>query len=162
MVVIFDRVESTKPEFEKGFLLHTVNKPIVNGNMTVTENNGGRLSCLTVLPEQATLKLVGGPGKEFWVNGVNYPIDEKAKTRSGLEPGAWRLEVIPKAEKTMHYFLHILFIDAANALPVDPKTVNLIKDENSAGILLGKWKLLFPFSLGEETTIEKDDRILTK
>jgi hypothetical protein len=117
VIVIFDRVESTRAELEKKFLLHTVNEPVIRGNMTVTENNGGRLSCLTVLPAEARLQLVGGPGKEFWVNGKNYPIDSEATPRRGIEPGAWRLEVAPREKQTMDYFLHVLFVDDATAPP---------------------------------------------
>jgi len=153
--VIFDRVESTDPDFEKKFLLHTVNEPVVKGKMTVTENNGGRLSCLTVLPEKVKLQLVGGPGKEFWVDGANYPIDSEARKREGLDPGAWRLEVVPATKKTMHYFLHVLFVDDADAEPVDPKTVKRIGDRKSSGVTVGGWKVLFPFAVGEQTTIEK-------
>ncbi|HYD85428.1 MAG TPA: heparinase II/III family protein, partial [Opitutus sp.] len=58
VVVVFDRVESAKPELKKRFLLHTVNEPTVQNRLMVTENLGGRLSSLTLLPEDAKLALV--------------------------------------------------------------------------------------------------------
>lgn len=153
IVVIFDRVESTQPEFEKRFLLHTVNEPVINGKMMVTENHGGRLSCLTVLPENPALQLIGGPGREFWVNGKNYPIDSEARARHGLEPGAWRLEVSPKTPHAKDYFLHALFVDDAGAPPVDPDLVKVIKGKNAVTITVSGWKLSFPFAEGERATV---------
>jgi hypothetical protein len=146
VVIVFDRVESTKPDFEKRFLLHTVNEPVISGKMTVTENKGGRLTCLTVLPEEANLKLVGGAGKEFLVDGVNYPIDSEARVRPGLEPGAWRLEVSPVKHQLTDYFLHVLFVDDDDATPVNPDLVKVIKDENSVEIHLAGRMVLFPFN----------------
>ena len=155
VVVIFDRVESVKPEFEKRFLLHTVNEPVIKGKMTIAENKGGRLSCLTLLPEDANLQLIGGPGKEAWVDGVNYPIDSEAWVRPGLEPGAWRLEVSPNTRQIQDYFLHVLFVDDVDAVPVDAKNVKLIKGNKNVEVDVAGWKVTFPFTAGGITLVEK-------
>ena len=155
VVVIFDRVESVKPEFEKRFLLHTVNEPVIKGKMTIAENKGGRLSCLTLLPEDANLQLIGGPGKEAWVDGVNYPIDSEALVRPGLEPGAWRLEVSPNTRQIQDYFLHVLFVDDVDAVPVDAKNVKLIKGNKNVEVDVAGWKVTFPFTAGGITLVEK-------
>ncbi len=154
VVLIFDRVESTKPDYEKRFILHTVNEPIIKGKLAVTENKGGRLSSLTLYPEDAKLQLIGGPGKEAWVNGVNYPIDKDSHKGPQFETGAWRLEVSPGTKQTMDYFLHVLFVDDAGATQVDPRSVELIKDKNSIGARVAGWKVSFPLAKGSNAAIE--------
>ena len=160
VVVIFDRVESTKPEFEKRFLLHTVNKPTVNGQITVAENKGGRLSCLTLYPEDANIQLIGGPGKEAWVNGLNYPVDVESFKRPNLkpiEPGSWRLEVSPKTQQFKDYFLHVLFVDDIGAKQVDSGYAQLIKEKNKIGVKIDGWKIMFPLAAGGAAIIRHNN-----
>jgi hypothetical protein len=61
----------------------------------------GRLTLDVLLPSADNRQLVGvgGPGKEFWVFGTNYAndVDTEMLRRSSLEPGAWRIELSPKA-----------------------------------------------------------------
>ncbi|MEZ6076623.1 MAG: hypothetical protein R3C56_13470 [Pirellulaceae bacterium] len=52
---------------------------------------------------------IGGPGKEFYVDGQNHPIEKQRDT----EPGAWRIEVQPTEANTVDCFLH--FIHVADA-----------------------------------------------
>ncbi|MFC1715562.1 hypothetical protein ACFL6S_17965, partial [Candidatus Poribacteria bacterium] len=153
IIVVFDRVQSAKPEFEKRFLLHTVNEPVVDGRLCVTENEGGRLSCVTLLPENAELRLVGGPGKEFWVNDQNYPpgrLSDKWKDVAG----SWRLEVVPVEENTLDYFLHVLLVDDADAPSVDPDSAVLVKGENCAGVQIAGWTVVFPLSSEGADSVE--------
>ncbi|HEU5081061.1 MAG TPA: heparinase II/III family protein [Opitutaceae bacterium] len=155
VVVVFDRVESAKPEFQKRFLLHTVNEPVVNETVTVAENRGGRLSCVTLLPEKATLELIGGPGKEAWVNGKNYPWSTATRKKPGREPGAWRLEVSPSAPHLRDYFLNVLFVDDVGAKPVSATDATLTKTADSATVRVGEWQITFPFEAGGAARIER-------
>lgn len=155
VVVVFDRVESTQPEFEKRFLLHTVNKPSVQGRTMVAEHKGGRLSCVTLLPEQPKLQLVGGPGREAWVNGENHPWDPTHRQRPGREPGAWRLEVSPSAPATRDYFLHVLFVDDADAPAVAAEAAVLTRGDDAVGVRVGGWELTFPLAAGGAAQIER-------
>lgn len=153
IVVVFDRVESTAPGFEKKFLLHTVNEPVIDGNLMVTENRGGRLSCQTLFPEQANLNLIGGPGKEAWVDGKNYPVEGEIK--GGIEPGAWRLEVSPINKQLNDYFLHVLFVDDDEAKPVVAKEAVLVKTDAGVGVIVAGWKMFFPFAGGAKAEIAR-------
>jgi hypothetical protein len=156
VIVIFDRVESTKPEYDKRFIIHTVNKPVIDGKMTIAENKGGRLTCLTLLPENPRLQLIGGPGKEFWVNGENFPIDSKRqKYPSFIEPGEWRLEVSPLRKQTMDYFIHVLFVDDAEAALPDQNSAKLNKTDRNAEVLVAGWKITFPFAAGSAALVER-------
>jgi hypothetical protein len=163
IVVIFDRVESTKPEFKKKFLLHTVNEPVINGKFTIAENKGGRLSCLTLFPEDANLELIGGLGKEAWVDGKNYPFEgygtdknlQPMKNGQPVESGAWRLEVSPGSQQTKDYFLHVLFVDDADAHAVRLSEAKLVRDESSLGVIVGGWNVTFPLAAGKAGRVER-------
>jgi hypothetical protein len=51
--------------------------------------------------------VIGGPGKEFWSDGQNYPIVAEGKE---YEPGAWRVEVYPGAPRQRDIFCHVLYV----------------------------------------------------
>jgi len=153
VIVIFDRVESTRPEFEKKFLLHTVNEPLIKGKFSIVENNGGKLTCLTLLPESARIELIGGEGKEAWVDGKNYPFESRRNTRPLKEFGMWRLEVSPVTKQTVDYFLHVLFIDDTGAPLPGPKETGLMKKTDSVGVVVAGWNLTFPLKPGGKTEI---------
>ncbi|OAM90501.1 heparinase II/III family protein [Termitidicoccus mucosus] len=155
VVVVYDRVESVKAEFQKRFLLHTINKPVVRGNLAVAENQGGRLSCLTLLPEKAGLALIGGPGKEAWVDGKNYPWDETAKKRRSRELAQWRLEVSPREARLRDDFLHVLFVDDAGAPVIDAKEAALVQSGDNAGVEVAGWRILFSRDPGRQARIER-------
>lgn len=156
VVIVFDRVESTKPELRKSFLLHTVNRPTLDGPLAVAENGGGRLTSLTLLPADATFTLVGGPGRGAWVDGRNYPpVAGRLKPVDITNTDNWRLEVSPREGRTRDHFLHVLFVDDAGAPPVDPADVKLVTSETAVTVRLDGWKLTFPFAPGAAAQIQR-------
>ena len=121
--VVFDRVTSTKAEFRKRWLLHHALEPTLTDKTWRSDQAKGRLFCRTLLPADAQLEKVGGPGKEFMADGVNYPITagpSERTAKSGLrrsklkykQPpelmGRWRMEVSPGAPRTDDIFLHLI------------------------------------------------------
>ncbi len=113
-LVVFDRVASTDPAFRKDWLLHTLEEPRIESTSAVVDctryGNRGRLTLDTLLPANASLTKVGGPGKEFWVFGQNYAndVDPKRLERSSIETGAWRIEVSPPAAAADDLFLNVM------------------------------------------------------
>jgi heparin/heparan-sulfate lyase len=115
-LVVFDRVVSADPAFRKTWLLHAQEEPKLGGGgaevACTRPGEGGRLSLDVLLPEAGNLGIaaVGGPGKEFWVAGVNYANDAAADAlkRSSMELGAWRIEVSPKAAAAEDHFLNVM------------------------------------------------------
>ncbi|HVU23031.1 MAG TPA: heparinase II/III family protein [Opitutus sp.] len=154
IVVVFDRVESARAEFQKRFLLHTVNEPALHGNLMVAENNGGRLSCLTLLPADAKFEVIGGPGRKAWVDGADHPWATGGRKRPGTEPGAWRLEVSPGQPRARDYFLHVLFVDESGAKPVNPAEAKLVSSADGAAVAVAGWRVTFPFAAGGEPRVE--------
>ncbi|MBU0606933.1 MAG: hypothetical protein KKI08_03565, partial [Armatimonadetes bacterium] len=122
--VVFDRIVSTKPEYAKTWLIHFANEPMMDGLTARADQAKGRLFCRTLLPADATVGKVGGPGKEFLVEGVNYDINAGpakeivAREYTGIKKlehqevpelmGRWRLEVKPGVPRAEDVFLHVL------------------------------------------------------
>lgn len=129
LFVIFDQVEAVDPSFRKTWLLHCVDEPLVNGSISTVVNGPGRLTVRTVLPRDAEITVVGGPGRECWVDGRNWPPIEKEWER---DAGAWRLEVSPARPAAQDLFLHVLQTDGADiALPA---AVSLIEQGGRVGV----------------------------
>jgi heparin/heparan-sulfate lyase len=133
--VIFDRVRSTKPAYKKRWLLHTAAEPAVNSSEICTDHWGGRLFCKTIFPENAELKKIGGPGKQFWSDGRNWalpelkPEDWNYNNMRWLDNnhdlfGQWRIEVTPGKSSMDDIFLHLLQVgdtslqSMANSIPL--------------------------------------------
>jgi heparin/heparan-sulfate lyase len=105
VLVVFDRVRSTDPNYKKVWLLHGVNEPNVvaaergrdvghggtgyNNASTFTYQDGqGRLRVHSLLPREREVVKRGGAGWEFWTpgdefggawgSGKNWPLDPSA------------------------------------------------------------------------------------
>lgn len=121
--VVFDRVVTTQPGYAKSWLLHTGNEPEITRRGFCADNEGGRIFCCTLYPQDAVLEKIGGPGKEFWTDGRNWPIEDwwqtpgsrdwwkrygKGLTEPPAAMGRWRVEVKPAAARTDDCFLHLI------------------------------------------------------
>jgi len=105
VLVIFDRVRSTDPNYKKVWLLHGVGEPRVsaeakardighggtayaNATVFTSEDGQGRLRVHSLLPREREVVKRGGPGFEFWTpgdefgggwgSGKNWPLDPPA------------------------------------------------------------------------------------
>ena len=88
VLVVFDRVRSTDPNFKKVWLLHGVNEPRVavengraisnggtayaNASVFTYEDGQGRLRVHSLLPRERDVVKRGGPGWEFWTPGDEF------------------------------------------------------------------------------------------
>ncbi len=121
--IVFDRVISTDATYPKRWLLHHANEPVLMGDTWHSDQDRGRIFCRTLLPADAVIEPVGGPGKEFLADGVNYAIDAGPSQEridrnypSGQRQyeevpelmGRWRIEVSPGAARTDDIFLHLI------------------------------------------------------
>src|SRR5205085_3195927 len=103
-MVVFDRVVATNPEFRKYWLLQSVSEPKPSGIQSTVSS---RLVNTALLPaaDNLTTEIVGGPGKEFWVFGTNYP---NATVPPDPEVGGWRVQLSPKQPAREDLFLNVL------------------------------------------------------
>lgn len=141
--VIYDRVGAADAAYKKEWLLHTQNEPTLKGNLLRADSGKGRLFAETLLPKNAVLTKVGGPGQEFWASGRNWELDPKfvrqamaRAARRGTGPyfGNWRLEVSPAAANLDDRFLHVL--TATDISQDKPVTTRLIRDGTCDGVVL--------------------------
>jgi len=86
--IVFDKINSTNPMFKKKWIIHTVGEPNINGNETKSEVPGhivnydgdtyiaantfknSSLYGKVLLPQNHTLRKVGGDGYQFYVEGT--------------------------------------------------------------------------------------------
>jgi len=130
-IIVFDKIRASKPRFRQRWLLHTIEQPsrtkdgflVTVPPTKATGHNGGRLEAHVLLPKQANINFLGGKGFEFFVAGKNYDengavLDTVRKKRgSGVEPGAWRIEVSPSSEAHEDTFLTVLLPTIGENVP---------------------------------------------
>jgi len=127
-LIVFDKVVAANPDFKKFWLLHSIEEPVIEGNKTIIkrtkDGDKGMLVNTTLLPElsNADIQPVGGPGKEFWVFGQNYPNVPAADDEN--QRGEWRIEISPKTKAQEDYYLNVMQItdtsqkELQNVIPV--------------------------------------------
>ncbi|HSH30384.1 MAG TPA: DUF4962 domain-containing protein, partial [Thiohalobacter sp.] len=148
-VIVFDRVEATRADFTKRWLLHTQTEPRLEGGDFLIElpaeadhpgRAGGRLTGRILLPERPRIERIGGEGKEFWLGDRNYDdggsVYERIASRTErgrtLEPGAWRLEVSPSAPARLDHYL-VVMLPALLDQRRDTEVHRLPDRENAVG-----------------------------
>ena len=130
---VMDKVTSTDKSFKKTFLLHSMQEPEVNGNTTTikrdTDGYNGKLVNQTLYPQDAKIEKVGGPGKQWLVNGKNYVPNGADEQSTDL--GWGRIEISPAAENETDYFLNAMYMTDAD------KTVEAQAELIETDLLLG-------------------------
>jgi len=135
--VVFDRVAATSPSYPKRWLLHSIEEPSLIGDTVVIQEGNSKLFVKPLMPDPYELVKVGGPGREFEVNGTNYaPF-----TTPGGDAGQWRIEVSPTTSAGEHLFLHVLYVASASATSM-PDAV-LVDDGDMIGADVGGHVVLF-------------------
>lgn len=140
-MVVFDKVVSKNPEFKKHWLLHSIEEPKVSENGIIIkrtkDGDSGMLSNTVLLPakENLDMQVIGGKGKEFWVNGTNYANAPQAgRPDPRNERGEWRVEVSPSAPANEDYFLNVIQVADNNCNELHK--ASLLKGENLVGAVI--------------------------
>ena len=111
--VVFDYIKTSNRSFKKSWLLHSVEEPKVNGAFTTiarTENGyNGKLVNKTMYPENIVIEKIGGEGREFETNGVNYPTKPLTPDADPVL-GNWRVEISPEDESEEDIFLNAMYV----------------------------------------------------
>ncbi|MEN8150298.1 MAG: heparinase II/III family protein [Planctomycetota bacterium] len=106
LVIVYDEVVTGDSSFETRWLLHTSARPEVGEDEIVAASGGGALVVRLLLPapKERKVRVIGGPGREYFAGGRNHPPDAKTDPNAG----AWRIEVVDTARRTRRTFLHAL------------------------------------------------------
>jgi heparin/heparan-sulfate lyase len=144
--VILDRVTSIDASHKKDWLIHTAHEPVIEGKTIRADHQQGRMYARTLLPEDAVLTPVGGPGKEFWAAGKNWDIvTEGLKPENLAMMGQWRVEVSPGSPRTEDLFLHVIQVGDQSLAAMDE--AELIRADGRAGVRLTSggrvWEVTF-------------------
>ncbi len=114
VALIHDRVSLSAGGLRTKWLLHSSEKPhLSNGALSIPKDDVN-LHTQILIPRNAQLNLIGGPGYEFFVDGKNYDEDGKIakalkrKAKAEIVPGAWRTEVSSPMERRQQDFLVLL------------------------------------------------------
>jgi len=153
VLIVLDDVEAASSQFKKTWLLHSIEQPIIAGNrtrITRTEDGyGGELAVDTLLPKHADITAVGGEGRQFESQGVNYINDYPATT----EQGAWRIEVSPEHASERDIFLHAIQIKDHDG--IEAAQAVLVETDHVVGVLVQEWMVLF-----SRSGLEIEDRLV--
>ncbi len=144
--VIFDRVATTDASYRKDWLIHTAHEPEISGSTIRADHREGRMLCRTLLPADATLRPVGGPGKEFRAAGKNWDIvSEGLKPESLALMGQWRVEVTPDSPRKSDVFLHVIQVGDQQLEAMDE--TSLLREDDMCGVRLTSddmtWEITF-------------------
>jgi len=152
-MIVFDRVTSQNPSFEKAWLLHGPTEPIINENRTVFVNNengyNGKMTVDTLLPKANNTKIevIGGEGQTAWVDGTDYAADLTLDKTLTHEAQGWRIEVSPKKAEAKDYFLNVLQVNDADSL-TSAYTPELIDNSDCVGVILNNKVTVFKKEYG--------------
>lgn len=144
--VVFDRVVATDPSYKKDWLLHTAKASHIEGKMIRADHRQGRMFCTTLLPRDAVLTPVGGPGKEFWAAGQNWDLVTKGLHEENLDLiGRWRVEVSPGQTRAEDVFLHVIQVGDTGLAGVDKAELIESTDRYGAKIQIdgATWQVTF-------------------
>lgn len=147
LFVVYDRVESVEPSQRKEILVHFINRPKQIAPNVYQADNGGRLFVTTLLPQEPLIHIEGGPGREFWASGRNWPLDDMpARPNFYALAGGWRLEI--SNSKTARRINFLQLLQAANP-DADGRVIpELLNTETEDGLRLTdgsgvRWEILF-------------------
>ena len=129
-LIVYDHIVSADPSFRKYWLIHSIEEPETGvQELTIRrtkDGDTGKLHCNVLLPEADVTK-VGGPGKEFWVFGENYPNAATTRPDPCNERGAWRVEVTPKKESKEDSFLNVMQVMDNSVKPLPMQRIDAEK-----------------------------------
>lgn len=163
--VVFDRVNATNPAYPKKWLLHTAYKPEqVSNTEFYASHEDGRLVCKTILPEDAKTELIGGPGKQFWADGKNWPLPYGGDNHPLY--GQWRVEVSPGRENNNDLFLHLIQVSDRTLDKKSIPSASKLEENGMKGVQFtneGKeYKILFSITgaAGGKISIKENGKII--
>ena len=145
-LIVYDYIVSSNANFKKTWLLHCVQKPTFDGNVTTIVQNqkgyNGKLVNTTMLPLYSNTRLtkVGGVGNEFSVGDVNYP-QQMSSSDNSWDGAIWRVELSPQTASPDDAFMNVMQVTDADNNILLP--VVAIETTQMTGVQIGDRIVLF-------------------
>jgi hypothetical protein len=130
---------------EPRFLLHTMEEPQVDGNRIIARHKGGRLTATVLLPTSPRIEKIGGPGREFAVDGVNYPLNRPLIDR--YTPGAWRVEIAGGTGAKRRFVTLLVPTD----IDAPPEPEAMVEESADDGLTVRQGELSVAFTRSRQT-----------
>ena len=83
VLTVEDTVESKSKEFIKAVHIHCQTQPKAIDNRVIIDDGEYELVCRVLSPQNARIELIGGEGRQFEIDGVNYDTNNKENTEAG-------------------------------------------------------------------------------
>ena len=138
--VICDTVESVKPSQTQSWLLHSQKKPVEKGDIFSFDEEQGRLFCRTFLPVNYKRTVIGGKGKDFFVDGKNFnnidPDYIKKLAKQGIPDPKWgnyRVELTAGKATSKVRFLNLIQVGLQKDTPGMVKS-SYVKEKGLEGV----------------------------
>jgi hypothetical protein len=130
-VVVLDVAQVLKAGLYRATVWHLPAEPAVEGARISAASGEGAVHLFVLEPSPSRVEVVGGAGREFLVDGVNYPPE----ATTDQEAGEWRAEVSPENPGERDRFLTVIFpAAAAEPAPSEPAVVS---SPDAAGVAVG-------------------------
>ena len=143
---VYDNITS-KSDYQKVFLLHTVKEPSISGSKVTVTNDSGRLVLQNVAGNCSITKVGGAKPANWTVGSKTYAL---TGSRSGGDDGYWgRAEITTPSGKS-NVMLNAMYVcDAGNDPSLSAKTITSTK---ATGAVLGNVVAVFADSASPETS----------
>ena len=104
----YDRIMAADPGFRKAILLHTMNEPVINGNIVTLANGGGKLVASYISNSDIDILPLGGENSNRLINGNQCGI---SNFRGDGWKSLWgRIEVVPKEGNKTDSVLSVMYV----------------------------------------------------
>ncbi len=141
---VFDKIKTSKP-FKKTFLLQAFEEPEIENNRIIlrrtVDNYDGQLTSYVLAPSDYKIEPIGGEGKQWYVNGVNYvPLASyvPALHDNPFAYGWGRIEIYPEEKRIDDYFLNAMYLSDTTETAQVKEAIKIETDDVLGGVLLSK------------------------
>lgn len=162
VLVIFDRVRATQPEYEKRWLLHTMDKPELGSYTTVKYGNAKLfIQTLDNTESSFSVSLHGSDDSDpcaaahfpnWSYTGVAPICNSEYLKQTYYTPGKWRVEVAPQGKHALDLFVNVL--SPASVDVSAPPATELLESADSIGVTVNDWAAVFSKTPGTNGTVE--------
>lgn len=158
----FDRIASKDSAYKKTALIHVQQEPSItdDGFAIITNTRRGNSGKMIVqsVAFDTDYTVIGGEGKEFWINDANCPHTIKIDEDSLEEYGWGRIEISPSEAEKTNRMLTVMYVTDLenNAAPV--RAEEICSGSLAGATIFGK-SILFPKN--EKLLFAKSDFTLT-
>ena len=165
-LIIYDHIKTTNANYKKKWLLHTINRPIID-NLNVLKgeldngisqshsstasiiNSNAQMQLTKLLPKKAIMKLIGGKDYQYYIetdgndsiiNGKNF--NQGVIEKKWFDNSLWRIEISPEKAALEDDFIIVLSPNMNKNHPVRIKNAPVLSG-NAIGIEIEKTMVIF-------------------